>query len=144
MAQVDAAFSDTYGDPIHVLGYEDGDLVSLDTRGITGFDFDKEAAVQLGTAILKAAGVSTVPISDIPSATNVSFNEAMLRLACVHKRTVVFRYQKQNGGFIESRRFNPERIVGEGDTLGAEGHDPDRNAPRRFNIGRIQGEVSFA
>ncbi len=138
--------TDEYGDTITVeqstTGYID----------ITVNENDEECVVRLitteaaefGRSILEAAGEEVVAYDSLPHAGNVSFNEAMLRVAAIHKRTVAFRYQKVDGGYIESRRLNPEAIVGEGDTLGVSGKDPDRDAPRRFRLSQIQGEVSFA
>jgi len=134
--------SDTYGDDLFVSKTEG--LIYLHTADADQYEFEPEGAIEVAKALYEAAGKAVVDITEFPSAHNVSFNEAMLRLACVHKRTVQFRYEKQNGGFIESRRLNPTGIVGKDDTLGVEGTDPDRDAPRRFNLGRIQGEVSFA
>ncbi len=140
-------YADEYGDTLEVEFIEASGnvcLTSLDSDGEVAVVFTPEVAINIARAIYAAAGKDVVDISEIPSAHNVTFNEAMLRVAAIHKRTVCFRYQKVKGGYIESRRLNPEAIVGEGETLGVSGKDPDRDAPRRFRLSQIQGEVSFA
>ena len=108
-------------------------------------EFPFEQAEQIANEILNQTGRKTISATEIPLAGNVSFNEAMLRVAAIHKRTVQFRYAKQNeGAFIESRRLNPEQLTGSGDAISVIGQDPDRTATRRFRLDRIKGEVSFA
>lgn len=139
--------TDKYGDTISIdaesgSGYIDVTVTEGGTEACVVLS--KSQAESVGNAALTAAGKTTISADSIPLAGSLSFNEGVLRIAAIHKRTVTFRYQKQNSGFIESRRLNPEKIVGQGATLGVAGTDPDRDAPRRYRLERIQGEVSFA
>jgi predicted DNA-binding transcriptional regulator YafY len=77
-------------------------------------------------------------------ASDVSFNEGVLRLAAIHNKQVVFRYAKGDGKIIESRTFIPGNISGKGADTRFTGYDPDRDEPRAYRIDRIKGEVRFA
>jgi len=74
----------------------------------------------------------------------MSFNEDVLRVAAIHKRTVKFGYAKGEGAYIETRRLNPVEVTEKKGHLLVAGHDPDRQAPRLYRLDRIKGEVSFA
>lgn len=79
-------------------------------------------------------------------ASEVSFNEGVLRLAAVHKRPVMFRYAKDERAPIEHRTFVPETVAhtNAGATV-VVGPDPDRSGEyRSYRIDRIKGEVKFA
>lgn len=78
-------------------------------------------------------------------ASEVSFNEGVLRLAAIHKKPVQFRYEKGGGGFIETRVFVPESVfrTNAGDLVFV-GPDPDRDGYRSYRIDRIKGGVEFA
>jgi predicted DNA-binding transcriptional regulator YafY len=138
----------------------DGDAISVEKSGRTDavayIDIEtrqndggavvlsKKDALRVAAKLIELAGGNVVPVADLKLASDLSFNEAVLRVAAAHKRTVTFRYAKDSGDYIEARRLNPEKIVGEGDSLAALGTDPDRGGPRRFRLDRIKGEVSFA
>lgn len=128
-------------------GCEGGAYINIDDRdGEFGgaVVLNKEQALKAAQVLIENAGGNVVPLDSLKRASDLSFNEAVLRVACAHKRTVTFRYAKDKGEFIEARRLNPEKIVGENDTLAVVGTDPDRGGPRRFRLDRIKGEVSFA
>lgn len=78
-------------------------------------------------------------------ASEVSFNEGLLRLAAVHEKVVEFRYAKGDGAVIETRTLQPESVTvtKDGETTFV-GYDPDRDAPRSYRVDRIKGEVRFA
>lgn len=78
-------------------------------------------------------------------ASEVSFNEGVLRLAAVHEKVVTFRYAKGDGAVIEQRSLQPESVTltSKGETSFV-GFDPDRDAPRSYRVDRIKGEVRFA
>jgi predicted DNA-binding transcriptional regulator YafY len=78
-------------------------------------------------------------------ASDISFNEGVLRLAVVHHKRVEFRYAKGEGDVIETRQLQPESIkVAQGGAMSFVGWDPDRNALRTYRVDRIKGEVKFA
>jgi hypothetical protein len=84
-------------------------------------------------------------MSDLVKASEVSFNEGILRLASVHERTVQFRYAKGNGNTIETRQFTPTSV---GKSLKGDvyftGPDPDREGePRAYRLDRVKGDVDF-
>lgn len=77
-------------------------------------------------------------------ASEIPFNEAALRLAAVHGRTVEFSYAKGSGGMIERRRLRPEVIETSKDgTLRFVGFDPDRQDYRAYRVDRIKGTVQI-
>ncbi len=78
-------------------------------------------------------------------ASEVSFDEGVLRLAAVHGRTVTFRYAKGGGSMIETRTLTPESVFTNkrGDLL-VGGQDPDRDEYRAYRVDRIKGSVSVA
>ena len=81
----------------------------------------------------------------IVRASDVSFNEGVLRLAAVHGRKVEFRYAKSDTAPIEHRSFIPEHVntTREGNVV-VLGPDDDRDgAIRSYRIDRIKGEVSI-
>ena len=82
---------------------------------------------------------STVRASDI------SFNEGVLRFAAVHKRVARFRYAKGPHSPVEVREFTPTRVYTshDGHILIA-GPDEDRDgAPRQYRLDRIKGDVKI-
>lgn len=142
-------FTDKYKDTLVVSSdpdfYDAEGSVTLEAReGSEQSDlvFDSKTAVEVAHAIFKAAGQEVKPVAEFTPASRVSFNEALLRIAAIHKRTVTFRYAKDKGDYIESRTLNPERV--EDDGLSVIGHDPDRSDVRRYRLDRIKGEVAFA
>lgn len=77
-------------------------------------------------------------------ASEVSFNEGLLRLAAVHDKAVTFRYAKGDGRVIEQRTLEPEAVREvKGHTIFV-GYDPDREEVRSYRIDRIKGEVRIA
>lgn len=77
-------------------------------------------------------------------ASEVSFNEGVLRLAAIHGRVVQFRYAKSDSAPIEMRSFIPEAVAVTSDgKLVVFGPDSDRDAYRAFRIDRIKGDVRF-
>lgn len=80
----------------------------------------------------------------IPRASEVSFNEGILRLAAVHGKTVEFRYAKGDEKIIETRALKPESVtVSKDGHMTFVGYDPDRDAPRSYRVDRIKGEARF-
>ena len=78
-------------------------------------------------------------------ASEVSFNEGILRLASIHKKRVEFRYVKDLNAAPEQRTLVPEGISESdaGKTL-VIGTDEDRDDFRAYRLDRIKGEVRFA
>lgn len=81
--------------------------------------------------------MSTVRASD------VSFNEGLMRLAAVHNKMVSFRYAKGDGKVIESRTLVPADVKTVGDHVTFTGFDPDRDGPRAYRVDRIKGTVGL-
>ena len=76
-------------------------------------------------------------------ASDVSFNEGVLRLAAVHGRAVAFRYAKSDTDPIQERSFIPESVytTREGNVV-IVGPDEDRGgAFRSYRLDRIKGDV---
>lgn len=82
--------------------------------------------------------------TDAVRASEVSFNEGVMRLAAVHEKTVEFRYAKADGRIIETRALQPESVTvtKDGHTTFV-GYDPDRGEPRSYRVDRIKGEARF-
>lgn len=81
-------------------------------------------------------------LTDVVRASDITFNEGVLRLAAVHGRRVEFRYAKSEGAPVEHRSFVPEavHVTRKGDTV-VIGPDPDRDGIRSYRLDRIKGEV---
>lgn len=77
-------------------------------------------------------------------ASQVSFNEGLLRLAAVHGKTVTFRYAKGDGSTIEQRTLQPSEVKTVDGKVLFIGFDPDRDEPRSYRVDRMKGEVSVA
>lgn len=82
-------------------------------------------------------------------ATEITFNEGILRLAAIHDKQVEFRYAKGDGGVIELRALKPESVkiikAGKPDEhVTVTGYDPDREQPRHYRLDRIKGDVRIA
>lgn len=75
-------------------------------------------------------------------ASQISFNEGIVRLAKIHKRMIEFRYEKSPGAPIETRRLKPETFREGTKGMSFVGFDPDRQAPRSFRVDRIRGDVT--
>lgn len=142
-----STFKDRTGDTINVedLGDDNISLEVFDRYKRGGdhaiADLDADTAEGIAKALLEAVGKSIVDVASLKQASAVSFNEAVLRVAAIHKRTVEFRYAKDKGDFIEARRLNPTAVVG---SQFVRGEDPDREAARSYRLDRIKGEVHFA
>jgi predicted DNA-binding transcriptional regulator YafY len=81
-----------------------------------------------------------------PHASDISFNEAVFRLAAIHKKTVTFSYSKGDGKVIEHRRLEPTGVAhtkSDGEVYFT-GFDPDRGAGRHYRLDRILGEVTLS
>ena len=81
-------------------------------------------------------------------ASEISYNEGIMRLAAVHSRTVEFRYSKGSGNVIETRQLEPNAVnvvnAGKDDEhITFSGFDPDRNQPRHYRMDRIKGDVKI-
>lgn len=84
-------------------------------------------------------------LNDVVRASDITFNEGVLRLAAVHGRVAEFRYAKSDGSPIEARSFVPEAVhtTREGNVV-VLGPDEDRGgAYRSYRLDRIKGEVSI-
>ncbi len=82
-------------------------------------------------------------------ASEISFNEGLVRLAAVHNKTVRFNYAKADGRVIESRRLAPSgvNVIDAGKStehITFAGYDPDRELPRYYRLDRIKGEARIA
>lgn len=78
-------------------------------------------------------------------ASDISFNEGVLRLAGAHDRVVEFRYAKSDTAPIETRRFIPEAVyTSRQGALIVVGPDSDRDDYRSYRLDRIKGDVVFA
>lgn len=84
-------------------------------------------------------------MSTIVKASDITWNEGVLRLAAIHEKMVEFRYVKLKGsGDPVTRRFVPESVKGEAgaSNISFLGPDPDRdNEPRRYRLAGIKGDV---
>lgn len=79
-----------------------------------------------------------------PLASQLSFNEGLMRLCAIHGKTVAFSYSKEDSKVIEPRRLNPSEVYTTKDgSVGFRGFDPDRGAIRNYRINRVLGEVKI-
>jgi predicted DNA-binding transcriptional regulator YafY len=77
-------------------------------------------------------------------ASQISFNEGVMRLAVIHRKQVEFRYEKNTDAPIETRRLIPSSLVeSHAGSMSFFGYDPDRESDRQFRIDRIKGDVRF-
>lgn len=75
-------------------------------------------------------------------ASQISFNEGLLRLAMIHDREVEFRYVKSPGQPVETRQLFPSSITETRDEhMIVGGDDPDRRGYRSYRVDRIRGDV---
>jgi predicted DNA-binding transcriptional regulator YafY len=86
----------------------------------------------------------SVKLDGVPLASQISFNEGLLRLAAVHSKTVTFRYAKGDGAVIETRTLQPTEVKEVAGHVTFTGYDPDRDEPRAYRVDRMKGEVSVA
>lgn len=120
----------------------DGDGDYAVTSSAHNFYVAEDEAADVARALAVAAGS---PNGDpVVLASSVSFNEALMRLAAAHDRTVTFRYAKGGGTVIEQRVLKPQSVQTVGDHVTFIGHDPDRDDVRAYRVDRIKGEVSVA
>lgn len=77
-------------------------------------------------------------------ASDITFNEGILRLAAVHKRVVQFRYAKSPDSPVEIREFTPTRVyTSSDDNVLISGPDEDRGGVRQYRLDRIKGDVKI-
>ena len=109
---------------------------------VNGWNFSRDSARTLRDLLSQWLGD---PEPSRIRASEVSFNEGILRLAAVHEQRVSFRYAKGDGAHIEQRTLVPETLFKANDgSLLVAGQDPDRNEYRAYRVDRIKGEVSAA
>lgn len=78
-------------------------------------------------------------------ASEIGFNEGLMRLAAVHNKTVTFRYAKgDDQKVIEQRTLVPSNVKNVKGHVTFTGYDPDRDGPRAYRVDRMKGEVSIA
>jgi len=84
-------------------------------------------------------------LNDVVRASDITFNEGVLRLAAVHGRVAEFRYAKSDSAPIEHRSFVPESVYTTRDGhVVIVGPDEDREGQyRSYRLDRIKGEVSI-
>lgn len=83
-------------------------------------------------------------MSNIVKASDISWNEGVLRLAAIHDKLVEFRYVRAEGATPETRRFVPHTVHGEpaAANIRFTGEDPDRDGGiRSYRVDRIKGDV---
>lgn len=105
--------------------------------------FNVPEAVQLADAIYDAAGVKR---SDGVRASDITPNEALIRVAAAHDLYVTFSYSKSDTSPIEFRRLKPESIKASNDgNVLFTGHDPFRDdSIRSFRVDRIKGFIKVS
>lgn len=138
------AFTDLYGDDVNVGRYAGVVDLEIDERDgdVASAAFQPDGAIAVGEALIEAAGGSIPPKDDgsIVRAADVSWNEALLRVAKAHNRPVQFKYAKGAGAIIEPRKLIPQSFSDGVVT----GYDPDRGGIRAYRLDRIRGEVAAA
>lgn len=75
---------------------------------------------------------------------DISFNEAVMRLSAYHGARAGFRYTKDApGNPVEDRTLDVEEVtVSQDGNVICTGTDPDRNgAPRAYRLDRIHGAI---
>lgn len=144
--------TDFYGDSFEVCGYDSSDGFSIDVNPtgeddvdiVTYFAFpDRDAAVDVIDALSEIVGHTPNVAAGAVRASDVSFNEALVRLAIAHNREVEFSYAKADGSIIELRRLQPASLREVKGHVTITGYDPDRDEPRAYRLDRIKGEVSI-
>lgn len=132
-------YTDRDGDEIAVADHLDSDDELLIECGSETMYLSQEDAIAFALSVYKAAGGQE---SDGPvRASEISFNEGVIRLAAIHGKTVEFRYVKSESAAPETRRFVPSGVQGAGDKLRFVGRDTDREDYRSFRLDRIRGTV---
>lgn len=131
-------FKDRAGDTLTIEEADHGVSIDNPDSDVVDWYFSTDIAVELADAIYEAAGrTPRVYASDI------SANEALLRIAGIHALTVTFRYAKGDGQPIETRSLVPERVqINKNGDVSFVGPDPDRSGYRTFRVDRIKGVVA--
>lgn len=137
-------FKDNYGDTLEV-SVENSDYVYIsvsDDDESVQVEYNSEDAINIADAIYEAAGKETreLPAGAI-AASEISLNEALIRVAAVNNVHVTFRYAKTDRSPIEVRTFIPESVRDQGDHVTFLGQDTDRHGLRSFRSDRIKGTV---
>lgn len=132
---------DNYGDALTIDACANGVEISL--LGQEWYIRDPSEALPIADAIY-AANDQYVPQPPAGAvrASEIPFNEAILRVAAAHSRECSFRYAKGDGTTIESRTFVPSNVQRVGDHVTFTGYDPDRDDYRAYRSDRIKGEVT--
>jgi len=81
-------------------------------------------------------------------ATDITFNEGILRIAAIHKKRVRFNYLKGDGKVIEFRYLDPNdvKVINPGEAsehVTVTGFDPIRQAVRHYRLDRIALDVEI-
>lgn len=128
------------GDDYRVFHDPNDDDLSYGVELDTGTEawFTRDGARALASHVEGAIPAGAIAASE------VSFNEGLLRLAAVHGKTVTFRYAKGDGHLIETRTLKPESVSEVKGHVIFTGYDPDREEPRAYRVDRMKGEVTVA
>lgn len=141
----DKTFSDVYGDKIVLYEPPDGEepdaAIGIDSDE-NAYVLDKDTAIEFATAILDEVGAE-IGAATGARASEVSLNEALIRVAAIHKIPVTFRYVKSTTAPVEARRFVPKEVRTLADHVTFVGYDEDRDAFRSFRSDRIKGQVAL-
>lgn len=106
-----------------------------------GTYFDRDAVREIRDALNEALAEDDLTPSGAIRASDISLNEALIRVAAVNGVHVTFRYAKSNTSPIEVRTFVPQSVRNVGDHVTFVGQDEDRVALRSFRSDRIKGTV---
>jgi predicted DNA-binding transcriptional regulator YafY len=108
----------------------------------TSVGLDAAEAVMLADALYDAAGQTSN--TDLVKASDLSVNDALIRIAALHGLRVSFRYAKGDSSPVETRQFVPASLKVYPDHTTFVGKDSDRSlAFRSFRTDRIKGTVAI-
>jgi predicted DNA-binding transcriptional regulator YafY len=135
---VDTTITDNYGDELRIDPDEENLYFTVDND--EGFEFDRDAAIQVRDAINEYLGTSSTVEEDAPTA-----NEAKLRLAAQYGLKAKFAYAGERDYRAVERRLEPDTVETRSGVTYVLGESYDQGGEdqgyRQFRLDRISGEV---
>jgi predicted DNA-binding transcriptional regulator YafY len=125
------------------LDFSVTDNVEIDVHDADGdravVDITHDEAIQVADAIYEGTGRKNP--SNLVKASDLSVNDALIRVAELHGLRVRFRYAKTVTAPVETRTFVPKGLQVLADHTTFNGIDEDRGGFRSFRTDRIKGTV---
>lgn len=135
--------TEAHGETVFICAPNGGHGLELELKDIdddvSSVSLSNDEAVEVADALYELASRK----SDLIRASELSVNDALIRVAALHGLAVRFNYSKTATSPIETRCFVPSSLAVYEDHTTFSGHDADRGMFRAFRTDRVKGTVAI-